>query len=248
MSDDIFVQTTDAEGNVDNPLTSLVGSGKKFATAEELARGKLEADKHISQLEGELKLMREEMAKIEGQKVKEHTITDLMDAIKNANKQADPEGNHPISEEDLRKTVSEIMEGRLEEQTRLENRARANKAVLDKVNGDVEAAKSYVAERAKELIMSVEDLQSLSERSPSAFLKLIGSEPKPGSPGVSSLHGANTATIEGSSPQMEIDGHRTKAYYSKLKEELGPQKYWMDTKIQSQYMKDSIALGDRFNQ
>ena len=46
---------------------------------------------------------------------------------------------------------------------------------------------------------------------------------------------------------MEVDGHRTKAYYTKLKAELGPAKYWRDTKIQGAYHKDAMALGDRFN-
>jgi predicted nucleic acid-binding Zn-ribbon protein len=248
MSDDVFTPT-EGDDSQDNPLSQLVGEGKKFSTAEELARGKLEADKHISQLENEMKMIREQMAELESKKVKETTVSDLMETIKKANAKAESEGNQPISEEDLRKTVQDIMEGRLEEQTRAENRARANKAVLDKVGGDVEAAKAYVAERAKELNMSVESLQTLSEDSPSAFLKLIGQEAQPGSPGVSGIHGAaNTASMDGTARQEVIDGHHTKVYYDKLKAELGPRKYWLDPKIQAQYSKDAMALGERFNQ
>lgn len=252
MTDDVFSQTTGAgsdEAATRSGVAELVGEGKKFATIEELANGKLEADRFIEQLKRENQMMSEQMAELEAKKTKEYAVSDLMDAIKKANKQAEAEGNPPISEDDLRKTVGEIMDGRLAEQTRAENRARANKAVLDKVNGDVEAAKSYVAERAKELGMSVENLQRLSEDSPSAFQRLIDVKPTSGSQSVSAIDGAaNTASFDSRAPQMEIDGHHTKAYYEKLKADLGPAKYWNDTKIRAQYTKDAMALGERFNQ
>jgi len=252
MSDDVFAQTEgagDDDAGTRSYVADLVGEGKKFQTVDELAKGKLEADQFIEQLKKENALVREQMAELESKKVKETSVNDLMEAIKKTNAQAEAEGNQPISEEALRKTVGEIMEGRLEEQTRAENRARANKAVLDKVQGDVEAARSYVAERAKELGMSVERLQTLSEDSPSAFLKLIDSKPTSGSQSTAAIHGAaNTANFEGRAKQDVIDGHHTKHYYDRLKADLGPAKYWNDTKIQAQYMKDATALGDRFNQ
>lgn len=252
MSDDVFAKTTGAGDDAAaqrSTLAELVGEGKKFATIEDLAKGKLESDQFIEQLQNENKLVREQMAELEAKKVKEHTVADLVDAVKQANKQATEEGNQPISEDRLSTMVREIMEGELEAQTRAENRSRANKAVLDKVNGDVEAARSYVAERAKELGMSVENLEVLSESSPSAFLKLIGQEPHTGSQSTAGIHNtANTARLEGTAKQDVIDGHHTKHYYDKLKAELGPAKYWNDTKIQAQYLKDATALADRFNQ
>ena len=252
MSDDVFSQTTGAgndEAATRSPLVELVGEGKKFQTVEELAKGKLEADRFIEQLQSENKAVREQMAELESKKMKAATVSDLIDTVNKANSQAEAEGKPPISEEDLRKTVGEIMEGRLAEQTKAENRARANKAVLDRVQGDVEAAKSYIAEKAKELNISVDNLQTLSEESPSAFLKLIEAAPTSGSQSVSGLHSTvNNARLDSSVPQMEVDGHRTKAYYTKLKAELGPAKYWNDVSIHKQYMKDATALGDRFNQ
>ena len=251
MSEDVFGKTDDqSEGESnDNPLLQLVGDGKKFATVDELARGKLEADQFIEQLQNENKLAREQLTELESKKAKEASVADLVDAVKNANKQATEEGNQPISEDRLSTMVREIMEGESEAQTRATNRARANKAVLDKVSGDVEAAKSYVAEKAKELNMSVDNLQALSEESPSAFLKLIGSEPNTGSQSAASLPGAaNSGSFESGAKQDVVDGVHTKHYYDKLKADLGPAKYWNNTKIQAQYLKDATALGDRFNQ
>ena len=252
MSDDIFSQTKGA-GDDDaasrSVVADLVGEGKKFQTIEDLAKGKLEADQFIEQLQNENKLARQQLTELEEKKIKERSVSELVDAVKNANKTATEEGNQPISEESLSNMVREIMQGEHEAQTRATNRARAQKAVLDKVNGDVEAAKSYLAESAKALNMSVDDLQSLSETSPSAFLKLVDSAPSTGSQSASALHsGKNTMSMEGSAPQDVVDGHRTKHYYNKLKEQLGPAKYWNDTKIQYQYAQDAAALGDRFNQ
>ena len=254
MSDDVFAQTGAAESEgtestvTTSPLVDLVGEDKKFKTLDDLAKGKLESDKFIEQLQVELKTVREQMAELEDAASKKATVSDLVDAVKNANKKVETEGNQPISEENLKKLVTDIMEGQTEAQTRASNFKQANQSVLDKFNGDVEAARTYTAERAKQLGISVEKLRSLGEESPSAFRTLMDVKPSTGSQSVTALQ--ESVVERGANPQrpMVIDGHRTKAYYDNLKKELGPSKYWNDTKIQGAYSKDAMALGDRFNQ
>jgi hypothetical protein len=223
-------------------IDELVGEGKKFATIEDLAKGKLEADSFIEQLQGENKLTREQLIELEGKTNKQATIAELIDVVKGSNKQETEEGNQPISDDILSKKIEEILGNKTVEQTRETNYKQANQAVLDKVNGDVEAAKSYVAERAKQLGTSVEKLKALGEESPVAFRELMKLDPSTGSPGVTSLAGV---TPPQNTP-LVIEGHKTKAYYDQLKKEIGPQKYWSDTKIQAQYLKDATALEDRF--
>lgn len=247
MTDDVFSQTEGVdEGG--NPLNELVGDGKKFATLDELAKGKLESDKFIDQLQGELKTVREQMAELEDAASKKATVSELVKAVENANKKVESEGNQPISEEQLQRMVADIMDGRTEAQTRASNYQQANQSVLDKFNGDVEAARTYTAERAKQLGISVEKLKSLGEDSPSAFRQLMDVKPSTGSLGVTSVPEVNVERGAGPARQEVVDGHHTKAYYDKLKAEMGPSKYWNDTKIQGQYFKDATALGDRFNQ
>jgi hypothetical protein len=253
MTDNVFAQTEgqEVEGTTStvetSPLAELLGEDKKFKTIDDLAKGKLEADKFIEQLQGELKATREQMAELEDATSKSATVTDLVAAVKNANKQVDAEGNQPISEEQLQGMVESIMEGRHEKQTRLANFQQANQAVLDKFNGDVEAARAYTAERARQLGLPVDKLRSLGEESPSAFRQLMETKPSTGSQSVAALPEVNVD--RGSNPNRAevIDGHHTKAYYDKLKKDLGPAKYWNDTKIQGQYFKDAEALRDRFN-
>ena len=242
MSDDVFKKETPTGDEGDSALDSLVGEGKKFATAEDLAKGKLEADSFIEQLQGETKLSREQILELEGKVGKQATIAELIEAVKESNKQVDTDGK-PLSEEDLSKLVRTIVSGDKESETKEANHAKANQAVLDKVNGDVEAARSYVEEKAREHGMTVDELQALGESSPSAFHKLMETKPSTGSPSVVTIPGfkppADTVTV--------VDGHKTKAYYDALKKELGGQKYWGDSRIQGEYFKDAMALGDRFN-
>ena len=254
MSDDVFASTEGKEvegttSTVDtSPLADLVGDDKKFKTLDDLAKGKLESDKFIEQLQGELKQTREQMAELEEAASKKATVSDLVEAVKNANKKVDEEGNQPVSEEQLKKLVTDIMEGQTEAQTRASNFKQANQSVLDKFNGDVEAARTYTAERAKQLGLTVDKLRSLGEESPSAFRALMDVKPSTGSQGVTGIPEVNVERGSNPAQQMVIDGHHTKAYYDNLKKELGPSKYWNDTKIQGAYFKDAQALGDRFNQ
>jgi len=253
MTDDVFSQTEgkEVEGTVStvttSPLAELVGEDKKFKSIDDLAKGKLEADQHIGQLEGEMKMLREQMAELEEAASKKATVSDLVDAVKNVNKRVDEEGNQPVSEEQLQHMVESIMEGKHEKQTRLANFQQANQSVLDKFEGDVEAARTYTAERAKQLGLTVDKLKSLGEESPSAFTQLMDVKPSTGSQSVSGLPEVNVERGVNPSRQEVIDGHHTKAYYDKLKAELGPAKYWNDPKIQGAYFKDNLALGDRFN-
>jgi hypothetical protein len=239
---DVFAQT---EGDVseENPLAVLVGEDKKFKSLEDLAKGKLAADKHIEQLEGELAQIRAQMAEVEEEASKSKTVSDLVDAVKKANK-PDAEGNQPVSEQQLKEMVAQIMDGRTEAQTRASNYQAANQSVLDKFNGDVEAARTYMAERGKQLGMNTEQLKTLGETSPSAFKQLMEVQPSTGSPAVTSL--PNEVNRNQGNTDV-IDGHHTKAYYDRLKAELGPAKYWNDPQVQADYFKDAMALGDRFN-
>lgn len=249
MSDDVFAQTEGRKADDKDPLAELVGEGKKFATVHELARGKEEADKFIEQLKEELKMTREQMVQLEEKASKRDTVNDLVEAVKRANAHEEDSGrNQSITEDKLQEMVTSILDGRHEKQTRLANYQQANQAVLDKFNGDVEAARAYTAERAKQLGITTEKLKALGEESPSAFKQLMEVSHRTGSQSVAGIDGAKKDGPSHSYRQEVVDGHHTKAYYDKLKAELGPAKYWNDTKIQGQYVVDAVALGDRFNQ
>jgi hypothetical protein len=247
MSDDVFNSSTGETQDPVNPLDALVGPGKKFETIEDLAKGKLEADLHIQKLEGEAQLTREQLTELKQKAEKNVTLTEMLDQFKKAQKGSEADGTTPLTEEALKQLVKQVMEGETEAQTRADNRRAANQAVLQKLNGDVEAARAYVAEMAKKHGMTVEQAQALGESSPSAFRTIMGIDQKvpvhTGEAGVSSIP-AHSAPL---SKADVVDGHRTKAYYDRVKKEMGAAAYWKDQRLQKQYYADAFALGERFN-
>lgn len=243
---DVFTPET-KEGENESLVEKLVGEDKKFKTTEDLAKGKLEADTFIEQLKEEVKIAREKLGELEEGKNKDDKIAELLEEVRKSQKQGQEGGDTKLSEEDLSKKIKEIMQGESAAATARKNRDLVNQAVLAKVDGNVEAARTYVSERAKQLGMTPEGLAELGEKSPEAFIKLIDGDPSTVKQGVVTLpdqsrHGQDGSTV------YEIDGHKTKAYYDKLKKDMGPAKYWNDVKVQGAYAKDAMALAERFNQ
>lgn len=233
------------QGAKESNLDSLVGEGKKFATADDLAKGKQEADAFIEQLQGELKGVRTDLTTLEGASDKAKTVADLIKAVQESQQQA-PGDDNQMSEEDLSKKIREIMQGVSETSTKAQNLDKGKTLVLKKVDGDIEAAKTFLAERAKQLSMTTDALTALSEISPDAFAKLIDVDPSTITKSIASLDALNAQTLDAATQQTDIDGHKTKAYYTALKKEMGIGKYWSDVKVQAAYFKDAEALGDRF--
>lgn len=252
MTDDVFSQTT---GNEEQPevisqetksyLEELVGEGKKFKSPEDLAKSKIEADKHLKQLEGELAALRQQMAEKDVEADKSATAATLIEAIKQASSSKEGE-DQQLPKEQLEQMVRSIIDTKSSEETKRTNYREANQFVLDKFKGDVEAARTYTAERAKQLGMDVNTLKALGEESPAAFKRLMESSQSTGSQGVTGLHETHVDNRSAGGQQM-IDGHRTRAYYNALKKEIGAGKFWTDHKIQGEMYKDQMALGDRFN-
>lgn len=243
---DVFEAADQGGETQQNLIEELVGEDKKFKTLEDLAKGKLEADRFIEKLKEENALAISELEK-HGSKEEENVkVSDLIQTVKEAAMQ-DSEGNNQLTDEDLSEKVREILRGETEKQTAERNRAKGNELVLQKVGGDVEAAKIYVAERAKELGITPARLAELSEVSPDAFAKLVDSEPSISSRGKVPVQDKNPQALKHSATVESVEGHHTKAYYDRQRKELGTVKYLQNRKLQKQYLDDAIALGDRFD-
>ena len=233
------------EQNV-NPLDELVGEDKKFKTLEDLAKGKQQADAFIEKLKEENKQIMEELEKLQRNEGETAKVSDLIQAVKGAAQQ-DSESNNQMTDEDLSERVKEILKGETAKVTAERNRAKGNELVLQKVGGDVEAARVFIAERAKELGVTPARLAELSEVSPAAFAKLVDSEPSISSRGKVPLQDKNPQAFKHSNSIESIEGRHTKAYYDRMRKEMGTVKYLQNRKLQKQYLDDALYLGDRFN-
>lgn len=240
---DVF---TTSEGT-ESALDTLVGEGKKFATVEDLAQGKLASDAHISKLEDEAVTSKEALDSKTTAEQEALTVKDIVAALKETDTNTSSKEGTQMSTEDLVEQIKSVIDGEKVTSTREANRATGNKLVLDKANGDVDIAKALVAERASQLGMSPDILASLSEQSPQAFAKLmeIDTTKTQGSvldlPNVNSQHNATDDV-------MEIDGVHTKKYFDAKRKELGNLKFMHDRSLQGEMQKASQELGERYYQ
>ncbi len=241
MTQDVF--TEDKLG--DSVLDTLVGEGKKFDNVEALAQGKIKADEHISTIEQENAALKEELQK-SGDTT---SVKDLIAAVKEAQATKDSsEGGKTMSAEELEQTIRSVTKDDRQAETRASNRAKGNALVLKKAEGNVEAARALVAERAEALDMTTAKLAELSETSPEAFAALLdpsGSTASSGS--LSQLPGQRTDVLDASDTIMEIDGYKTKAWFDGQRKKMGHVKYINDPTIQKDLARSINNLGERFN-
>jgi hypothetical protein len=240
---DVF--DTDQGDQSTSALEELVGDGKKFADNEALAKGKQESDNFIEQLKNEKQEALDALEAAKKDVGEGKTVADLLEAVRAAQEPND-KGNLPLSDEDFQEKVRSIVQGEKADTTRTANREKGNSLVLQKVDGNVEAAKTFVAERAQALGVTPAKLRELSEDSPELFAKAMELDTSTAPKGTAQLPNVNTNNLQ---PVVveEVDGHKTKAHYDRLKKDMGVRKYLDDHKLQNELMADAIALGERFN-
>lgn len=243
MATDVF---TTSEGT-ESALDTLVGEGKKFATVEELATGKLASDAHITTLEDEAATIKEVLDSKNKEEQEALTVKDIVTALKETNTTPDSTEDKQMSTEELVEQIKSVIKGENATSTREANRDTGNKLVLDKANGDVDVAKVLVAERASKLGLSTDILASLSEESPDAFAKLMEIDITSTQPTIQGLDSVNMQH-SGDGATMEVDGHKTKSYFEVKRREMGNLKYLHDKGLQAEIQEASQALGSRYYQ
>lgn len=225
MSDELFTETT-SENNTE-------GSG---AAAEELfsvgerkynvdtAKVKIEnADKHIKTLE-------QENAELRDKANKAVTMEQVLEAIKQP---TDTSRETPaLSQEDLASIVDERLSAKDAATRAEENRMKAGKVMVEKFG---EKAKEVMLKTGEGLGLGPETLQSIAEKSPTAFLKLFETA-ETASASTSSAGTINTEAIGVSDPNQG-----TYAWYEKMRKE-NP-KLYRSTKVQNQMFKDAERMG-----
>jgi len=217
--------------------------GDNWKDPEVLAKGKLEADTYISELEAQLKQAREDLSKQDYAK-------DLLSQLQN--KAADSitantaMSNNNIDGIDSQNTTAGINEDTLKglvEQT-LVKREQDSVIKQNLAQVDQELEKSFgteaavtVQEKAKELGMSMERLRDIAAESPSAFFTLIGQPQKTFSPMVQ-------GSVRTEGVNMQASNTRDWQYYQKLRRE-NPNQYY-SPKVQQQMIQDRMNMGDKF--
>ena len=162
-----------------NPLEALVGEGKKFASVEDLAKGKLESDRYIEELKQKLQATENTNSRLDEllEKVEKSGAT----VAPENNSKADNTNDSSSAGADTKAHNAEDIEALLEKKL-AERDAQANvernlsnvRETLKQTFGD--DAPVAVTNRAKELGMSVEALENLAGTNPNAFLALFNTQ------------------------------------------------------------------------
>lgn len=221
--------------NTASALETLVGEGKKFKTIEDLAKGKLEADRFIEKLSSEQEQLRKELEA--RMALEEQLARHAAGASGQPAPTSVPPANQPSSTPtvDVDKLLDEKLAKRAEFERQSQNTAQVDNFLLQHF-GDAEKAREAVAKLNATLGI---DMKQIASVSPEAAIRLIRGEAGP----VGSAVAERGMVRTGVTSQGEV---RNNAYYSKLRAEMGNARFYTDKKLQLQLHKDAQSLGDKF--
>ena len=232
-------QTQTKESFVDH----LVGDGKKFKDIEALAKGKLEADRHIGEITKTLDELRAELAK---QDYAKNLLEQMSKGSETGAEQPPPvttsssnTENTTQSASDFEALVEKVITAKEKSKTASQNISVVGEE-MQKQYGDKTA--DVLKAKSLELNMSLDRLKEIAAESPTAFFQLIGVKKM----------GEKTSTSTGVTTQSTIRSEnfnsysqdRTFEYYQKLRKEN--RSLYYSPKIQNSMLQDRERLGDRF--
>lgn len=167
---DVFNQNTDNSQTTTTTSTSteftsdLVGEGKKFKTVQDLEKGKVESDTFITQLQGELSQLREDLSQ-------RASVQEAIEQLKNTSQSTEDYTSTAVDADQLAKLVAQEVNRLDGSKSKQANTQEANDKLVE-VYGD--KAREHLDVKAMELGVSVEFLKSTAEASPKAFFNLLG--------------------------------------------------------------------------
>ena len=238
------VQATESTPPQDSFVQKLVeAKGDNWKDPEVLAKGKIEADGYIKELEGQLSNMREDLSKqdyakdlLEQLQNKAADPTNAKNAMPNNDTGGTSEGNtNPsLSEEDLKSLVERTLTERDKDSVVKQN--------LNLVNNELEKsygtdASTKIQNKAKELGLTLERMQEIAAESPTAFFNLIGEPKKDFRPMVE-------GSVRTEGVNMQASNERDWSYYQNLRRDN--RSLYYSPKIQRQLMEDKSRLGGKF--
>ena len=219
--------------------------GENWKDPEVLAKGKLEADAYIKNLEDQLANMREDLSKQDyaaqllqqlETKASAPTNENPLESNNNNNGGTNTEGNTnlAVSEDDLKSLVEKTLTER-ETQATVQQNISTVDAKLQEIYGT--EARNVLVSKSQELGISVERMQDLAAESPSAFFALIGEKQQTFKP---ITQGSVRTEAVGVKPNAERDFN----YYQTMRREN--RSLYYTPKIQQQMMEDRQRLGNKF--
>lgn len=234
---------TQTEGSF---LAKLVeAKGENWRDPEVLAKGKLESDNYIKELERQIAELKEDVTKedyaekilqtIREKAAASNTAIESLPNKENVGTQEKGTPQPNLSEEDLKSLVEKTLQERESKATVEQNLATVDAELSERYGTE---AKATVEAKAKELGMSLDRMEEIAKESPTAFFALIGEK-------------RNSANLQLAGGSVRTEGanftksnDRDWVYYQKLRKEN--KSLYYSPKTQQQLMADRLRLGDKF--
>lgn len=240
-----------------DPLSVLVGDGKKYKTPADLVKAVVAKDQFITRLKGENAELRVDLKtkdRVEqtvDQLLRANNVNPVVAQVPQ-NTQGSPGDNVDNPQNLANKSltaeqVKELIEAD-RKQTKAQNNIEAARKQLVDLYGSQSAALEAVKKTGIAIGESQEFFDALAARNPNVLISLVSKTQEPKvkkSDNQLSLFndGVITQSTSGGD-KLSVNGVRTKAFYDNLKKQNISQ-YW-SAQTQAQMHKDAIALGPNF--
>ena len=242
-------QTTETTQQETQPQASYLQKlvetrGENWKDPEVLAKGKMEADAYIKNLEDQLSQMRDDLGKqdyaakllqqLEGRASASTTDKPLESNTNTSGTVTEGHTNLAVSENDLKSLVEKTLTERELQATANQNISAVDSKLQDMYGTE---ASNVLLNKSKELGISLERMQNLASESPSAFFTLLGKKQE-------SFKPMTQGSVRTDGVAMQSSAQRDWSYYQKLRRENRNEYY--SPKVQQQLMEDKMRMGDKF--
>jgi len=241
---DLFTESVNDQPQIDeskNYLEDLVGDGKKFKTAEDLAKGKFLADSYVKILERKLDEMRTDYLKVSEENKARAKLEELIDQMNNKTQQLTSSETPPAKEvqtpslDQIESLVSNKISQVETQRKERENFNLVTNKLKEVYGNDYQL---YLNKQTEDLGLSKEFVNDMARKHPSAFIKTFGLD------ATKSTENFQTPPRNNMGFTPKLPEKRTWSYYQKMKQ-TNPNLYY-DPKISVQMQQDAIALGEDF--
>ncbi len=229
-----------------NYLTELVGDGKKFKSAEELARGKYEADLYVKSLEKKMDELRSDYLKVSEDASSRAKLEDLIGQLE-SKQQPHISNDNPVKDVKQMpvidsKEIESLVSNKIQEYELTKRQQENFNVVRNRLKEQFgDNFQNALKQQIADLGLSEEDINALAKKSPSALFKTLGMEQKAIEqsyrPPIASSQKPETFRPKG----KDI---RSWSYYQQMKKD-NPKLYY-DPKTNVQMHNDAIELGAAF--
>lgn len=217
--------------------------GEKWQDPEVIAKGKIEADTHIANLERQLQEMREDLSKNEYSKKLLETLQNKAGGTTQETADAKDNNTGAATETNTTAEVGDIDLESLVEQTLAKREQEAKVAQnIKSVEQQLETAfgteaRKVVEEKAASLGISLNRMQEIASESPAAFMALVGQP-------AAMERNADVTSAKNTASGFNTQGVKDFDFYQKMRRE-NPKQYYSPS-MQNEMAQARVQLGDKF--